>query len=55
MTDDYSAAVYMSDDVSESLLLTVKLLSQHEFTLIEYEQRALSKYDYFTVVSVSQL
>ncbi len=54
MTDDYPAAAYMGDDVPESLIPAVKLLSQHGFTLVEYGQRALPKYGYPTVVSVSQ-
>ena len=54
MTDYYPAAAYMGDDVPESLLPAVKLLSQHGFTLVEYGQRALPKYGYPIVVSVSQ-
>ncbi len=43
----------MSDDVPESLLPAVELLSEHGFILVEYGQRALPKYGYQIVVSVS--
>ena len=43
----------MCDDVPESLVPAVELLSEHKFTLIEYRQRALPKYGYPIVVSVS--
>ena len=43
----------MSDDVPESLLPAVELLTDHGFILVEYGQRALPKYGYPIVVSVS--
>lgn len=54
MTDYYQTGAYKADDVPESLLPAVELLSQHGFTLVEYGQRALPKYGYPIVVSVSQ-
>lgn len=41
------------DDVPRCLLPAVELLSDHGFTLVESGQRALPKYGYPIVVSVS--
>lgn len=49
----YPAPAVISDDVPESLFPAVELLSKHGLILVEYGQRALPKYGYPLVVSVS--
>lgn len=54
MTDHIPDTGYIGDAVPEQFVPAVNLLTQHGFTLVEYGFRALPKYGYPMVVSVSQ-
>ena len=49
-----TAGAVVYDDIPESRLPAVELLSKHGFILINYQQRALPKYGYPIVTPVSR-